>query len=103
MLVVDASQGIEAQTLANVYLALENDLEILPVINKIDLPSARPDEAKKEIEDVIGLDASYAPLVSAKEGTNIKEILEDIVKYFPPPTADVERSFEGSHLRQLLR
>ena len=90
ILVVDASQGIEAQTLANVYLALENDLEILPVINKIDLPSARPDEAKKEIEDVIWLDASYAPLVSAKEGTNIKEILEDIVKYFPAPDGDCD-------------
>ena len=88
VLVVDASQGIEAQTLANVYLALENDLEILPVINKIDLPSARPEEAKKEIEEVIGLDASYAPLVSAKEGINIKEILEDIVKYFPAPDGD---------------
>ena len=88
VLVVDASQGIEAQTLANVYLAIENNLEILPVINKIDLPSARPDEAKKEIEDVIGLDASYAPLVSAKEGTNIKEILEDIIKYFPAPSGD---------------
>ncbi len=88
ILIVDASQGIEAQTLANVYLALENNLEILPVINKIDLPSARPDEAKKEIEEVIGLDASYAPLVSAKEGTNIKEVLEDAVKYFPPPDGD---------------
>ena len=88
VLVVDASQGIEAQTLAYVYLALENDLEILPVINKIDLPSARPEEAKKEIEEVIGLDASYAPLVSAKEGINIKEILEDIVKYFPAPDGD---------------
>ena len=90
VLVVDASQGIEAQTLANVYLALENDLEILPVINKIDLPSARPDEAKKEIEEVIGLDASYAPLVSAKEGINIKEVLEDIVKYFPAPQGDID-------------
>ena len=88
ILIVDASQDIEAQTLANVYLALENNLEILPVINKIDLPSARPDEAKKEIEDVIGLDASYAPLVSAKEGTNIGEVLEDIVKYFPAPSSD---------------
>ena len=88
ILIVDASQGIEAQTLANVYLAIENDLEILPVINKIDLPSARPDEAKKEVEDVIGLDASYAPLISAKEGTNIKEVLEDAVKYFPPPQGD---------------
>ena len=90
VLVVDASQGIEAQTLANVYLALENDLEILPVINKIDLPSARPEEAKKEIEEVIGLDASYAPLVSAKEGINIGEILEDIVKYFPAPQGDLD-------------
>lgn len=88
ILIVDASQGIEAQTLANVYLALENNLEILPVINKIDLPSARPDEAKQEVEDVIGLDASYAPLVSAKEGTNIGEVLEDIVKYFPAPDGD---------------
>lgn len=88
ILIVDASQGIEAQTLANVYLALENNLEILPVVNKIDLPSARPDEAKREIEDVIGLDASYAPLVSAKDGTTIKEVLEDAVKYFPPPEGD---------------
>ena len=88
ILIVDASQGVEAQTLANVYLAIENNLEILPVINKIDLPSARPDEAKKEIEEVIGLDASYAPLVSAKEGINIREILEDVVKYFPAPQGD---------------
>ncbi len=90
ILVVDASQGIEAQTLANVYLALENNLEILPVVNKIDLPSARPDEVKKEVEDVIGLDASYAPLVSAKEGINIQEILEDIVAYFPAPDGDLD-------------
>ena len=90
ILIVDASQGIEAQTLANVYLALENNLEILPVINKIDLPSARPEEAKNEIEEVIGLDASYAPLVSAKEGINIKEVLEAAVKYFPPPDGDEE-------------
>ncbi len=88
VLIVDATQGVEAQTLANVYLALENNLEILPVINKIDLPSARPEEAKKEIEEVIGLDASYAPLVSAKEGTNIHEVLEDVVKYFPAPSGD---------------
>ena len=88
ILIVDASQGIEAQTLANVYLALENNLEILPVINKIDLPSARPEEAKREIEEVIGLDASYAPLVSAKEGTNIKEVLEAVVNYFPSPSGD---------------
>ena len=88
ILIVDASQGVEAQTLANVYLALENNLEILPVINKIDLPSARPDEAKNEVEEVIGLDASYAPLVSAKEGTNIEEVLEAVVKYFPAPDGD---------------
>ncbi len=90
ILIVDATQGVEAQTLANVYLAIENNLEILPVINKIDLPSARPDEAKKEIEDVVGLDSSYAPLVSAKEGTNIGEVLEDIVKYFPAPSGDAD-------------
>ena len=88
ILIVDASQGVEAQTLANVYLALENNLEILPVINKIDLPSARPDEVKKEIEDVIGLDASYAPLVSAKEGVGIDDVLEAIVEYFPAPESD---------------
>ncbi len=88
ILIVDASQGVEAQTLANVYLALENNLEILPVINKIDLPSARPDEAKKEIEEVIGLDASYAPLISAKEGIGIEDVLEDIIKYFPAPSGD---------------
>ena len=88
ILIVDASQGVEAQTLANVYLALENNLEILPVINKIDLPSARPDEAKAEIEEVIGLDASYAPLVSAKEGVGIDGVLEAIVKYFPAPDGD---------------
>lgn len=95
ILIVDASQGIEAQTLANVYLALENNLEILPVVNKIDLPSARPDEAKNEIEDVIGLDASYAPLVSAKDGTNIKEVLEGAVKYFPPPDGDEDAPFKA--------
>lgn len=90
ILVVDATQGVEAQTLANVYLALENNLEILPVINKIDLASARPDDAKKEVEEVIGLDASYAPLISAKEGTNIVEVLEDVVKYFPAPEGDCD-------------
>ncbi len=90
ILVVDATQGIEAQTLANVYLALENDLEIVPVINKIDLPSARIDEVKKEIEDVIGLDTSDCPCVSAKEGTNIQDILEAVVKYVPAPKGDSE-------------
>lgn len=89
ILIVDASQGVEAQTLANVYLALENNLEILPVINKIDLPSARPDEAKAEIEEVIGLDASAAPLVSAKEGIGIEDVLEAVVKSFPAPDGDL--------------
>ena len=79
LLYTSAAQGVEAQTLANVYLALDQDLEILPVINKIDLPSARPDEIKEEIEDIIGLDASEAPLVSAKSGLNIQDVLEDIV------------------------
>lgn len=90
ILVIDATQGIEAQTLANVYLALENDLEIIPVINKIDLQSADIEGTKKEIEEVIGLDASYAPCVSAKEGTNIKDILEKIVQYVPAPDGDTE-------------
>ena len=85
ILVVDAAQGIEAQTLANVYLALDNNLEILPLINKIDLPSADPDKVKKEIEDVIGIPCDEAVLASAKEGIGIKEILEQIVKYVPAP------------------
>ena len=88
LLVVDAAQGVEAQTLANVYLALDQDLEILPVINKIDLPSARPDEVKAEIEDYIGLDASDAPLISAKNGINIEDVLEGIVKHVPAPEGD---------------
>lgn len=88
VLVVDASQGVEAQTLANVYLALENDLFILPVINKIDLPSARPEWAKEEIEDIIGLDTSYAPLVSAKVGTNVEQILDLVIDKVPAPRGD---------------
>lgn len=88
ILVVDAAQGIEAQTLANVYLALDNDLEILPVINKIDLPSADPERVRHEIEDVIGLDASEAVLASAKAGIGIEEILEQVVKTVPAPTGD---------------
>lgn len=88
VLVVDASQGVEAQTLANVYLALDNNLEILPVINKIDLPSARPEEVKKEIEDVIGLDASQAPCISAKSGLNVEDVLVDIIKHVPAPKGD---------------
>lgn len=90
ILIVDASQGIEAQTLTNVYLALDNDLEILPVINKIDLPSARPDEIKQEIEDVIGLDTTDTPLISAKEGVNIDKVLEQVIKLLPPPEGDIE-------------
>ena len=88
ILIVDATQGIEAQTLANCYLALDNDLEIVPVINKIDLASARPDETAKEIEDVIGLDGSDAPRVSAKNGINIDQVLEKIVELVPPPKGD---------------
>ena len=95
ILVVDATQGVEAQTLANVYLALENNLEILPVINKIDLPSARVDEVKKEIEDVIGLDAEGIPCVSAKEGTNIEDLLEAVTQYFPAPTGDTEEPLKA--------
>lgn len=88
LLVVDAAQGVEAQTLANVYLALEQDLEILPVINKIDLPSARPEEVRAEIEDLIGIDASEAPLISAKNDINTLDVLETIVKNVPPPQGD---------------
>ena len=90
VLVVDATQGVEAQTLANVYLALDEDLEILPCLNKIDLPSSRPDEVKQEIEDVIGIDASEAPLVSAKEGTGVEDLLEKIVEVVPAPSGNPE-------------
>jgi GTP-binding protein LepA len=88
LLLVDASQGVEAQTLANAYLAVENNLEIIPVINKIDLPSAQPDECKRQIEDIIGLDSAGAILASAKEGTGTAEILEQIVERVPPPTGN---------------
>ena len=88
ILIVDAAQGIEAQTLANCYLALDHDLEIMPVINKIDLPSAEPERVKEEIEDIIGLDASDAPLISAKMGTNIDEVLEQIISKIPAPNGD---------------
>lgn len=97
ILVVDAAQGIEAQTLANVYLAIGHDLEVMPVINKIDLPSAQPEHVKKEIEDVIGLDASDAPLISAKNGLNVEEVLEKVVTCIPPPTGD-----ENAPLRALI-
>ena len=95
ILIVDASQGIEAQTLANVYLALENNLEIMPVINKIDLPSARPDEVAAEIEEVIGLDASDAPRVSAKDGLNVDQVLEQIVAKIPAPEGDDEKPLKA--------
>lgn len=95
LLVVDAAQGIEAQTLANVYLALDNNLEILPVINKIDLPSADPERVKQEIEDVIGLDASEAVLASAKAGIGIKEILEQVVKQVPAPTGNADEPLKA--------
>ena len=88
VLVVDASQGVEAQTLANVYLAIDNNLEIVPVINKVDLPNARPDEVKKEIEDIIGIPAMDAPCISAKTGLNVEQVLEKIVTDIPAPTGD---------------
>ena len=90
LLVVDATQGIEAQTLANCYLALDNDLEIAPVINKIDLPSARADEVKEEIEDVIGIEAEDAPMISAKTGLNVEDVLETIIEKIPAPSGDEE-------------
>ena len=88
LLLVDASQGVEAQTLANAYLAVDNNLDIIPVINKIDLPSAQPDECKRQIEDIIGLDASTAILASAKEGTGTRDILEAVVERFHPPVGN---------------
>jgi GTP-binding protein LepA len=97
LLLVDASQGVEAQTLANAYLAVENNLEIIPVINKIDLPGAQPDEARRQIEDIVGLDASHAILASAKEGIGVAEILEAIVERLPPPTGD-----PGAPLKALI-
>ena len=92
---MDAAQGIEAQTLANVYLAIDNDLEILPVINKIDLPAADPERVRTEIEDVIGIDASEAVLASAKVGIGIPEILEQIVEKVPAPTGDLEAPLQA--------
>ena len=95
ILIVDASQGIEAQTLANTYLAVEHGLEIVPVINKIDLPSARPEEVRTEIEDIIGIDASQAPLISAKLGTNIEDVLEAVVNQIPPPEGDEDKPLQA--------
>ena len=97
ILVVDSTQGVEAQTLANVYLAIDNNLEILPVINKVDLPNARPDEVKKEIEDIIGIPAENAPCISAKTGLNVDEVLERIVTDLPAPTGD-----ENAELKCLI-
>ena len=95
LLVIDASQGIEAQTLANTYLAIDNNLEIIPVINKIDLPSADPDKVRKEIEDVIGIDASEAVLCSAKTGEGVEDILEAIVERIPAPVCDDNRPLKA--------
>ncbi len=95
VLVVDATQGVEAQTLANVYMALEHDLEIVPVINKIDLPSAQPEETKQEIEEEIGLDAQEAPLISAKMGIGIEDVLEAVVKTVPPPDGDENKPLKA--------
>ncbi|MDD6196491.1 MAG: translation elongation factor 4 [[Clostridium] aminophilum] len=95
ILVVDSTQGVEAQTLANVYLALDHDLEVFPVLNKVDLPSAHPDEVAEEIEDIIGIDASEAPRVSAKTGLNVEEVLEQIVTKLPPPSGDPEAPLQA--------
>ncbi|MDR1649945.1 MAG: GTP-binding protein, partial [Synergistaceae bacterium] len=95
LLVVDATQGVEAQTVANAYQAIEQGLEVLPVINKIDLPSSRPDNAKKEIADVVGLDSSNAVLASAKDGTGVESILERIVADVPPPEGDPKAPLEA--------
>src|SRR5215510_13387999 len=97
LLVVDASQGVEAQTLANAYLAVDHNLEIIPVINKIDLPSAQPDEARRQLEEIIGLDGSTAILASAKEGRGVKEILEAVVHRLHPPAGD-----PGAPLKALI-
>ena len=95
ILVVDAAQGVEAQTLANVYLALDHDLDVMPVINKIDLPSAEPERVKEEIEDVIGIDAENAPLISAKTGLNVHEVLEQIVQQIPSPVGDPDAPLQA--------
>ncbi len=95
LLIVDATQGVQAQTLANFYLAFENDLEVIPVINKMDLPSARPEEAKKEIEDIIGIPADHAPCISAKTGLNIKDVLDKVVDLIPPPKGDEDEPLQA--------
>ena len=103
LLVVDASQGVEAQTLANVYLAIDENLEVFPVLNKIDLPSADPERVRAEIEEIIGLDASDAVVASAKMGIGIDAILEAIVKKIPAPTGDPDGTAQGADLRLLVR
>ena len=103
ILVVDATQGVEAQTLANTYMALEHDLELVPILNKIDLPSAHPDEVAQEVEDVIGLPCMDAPRVSAKTGLNIDQVLERVVSDIPAPTGDPDAPLKGADLRQHLR
>ena len=103
LLVVDASQGIEAQTLANVYLALDHDLDVFPVINKVDLPSAEPDRVIAEIEDVIGLEAQDAPRISAKTGLNVDEVLEQIVQKIPAPEGDPTEPLKALCLRCIPR
>ena len=95
ILVVDAAQGIEAQTLANVYMALDHDLEVFPVINKIDLPSAEPQRVKDEIEDIIGIEAQDAPLISAKRGLNIEDVLEAVVEKLPAPEGDPDAPLQA--------
>ena len=95
ILVVDAAQGVEAQTLANVYLALDHDLDVFPVINKVDLPSADPDRVAEEIEDVIGIEATDAPRISAKTGLNIDQVLEEIVHKIPAPEGDPEAPLQA--------
>lgn len=95
ILVVDAAQGIEAQTLANVYLALDHDLDVMPVINKIDLPSADPDRVVEEIEDVIGIEAQDAPRISAKTGLNVEDVLEQIVEKIPAPQGDPDAPLQA--------
>ena len=95
LLIVDATQGVEAQTLANTYLALDNDLDLVPVINKIDLPAADPDRVAAEVEDIIGLDCSEAPRISAKTGENVEEVLEQIVQYIPCPEGDDDAPFKA--------
>ena len=95
LLVIDATQGIEAQTMANAYLAFDNDLEIVPVINKIDLPSAQPEKVRTEVEDIIGIPADEAPCVSAKAGINIDKVLEQVIKSIPAPKGDSSKPLKA--------